>query len=94
MFRLPAGVRNLSFLQLVQSEHEDHPASDSAGKGRPFLGLKWPGREARYSSLSSAQVIKVCSYISTPPCTLLASSGTVLPVKTTPYVCHNLLHRM
>jgi len=78
MFRLPAGVRNLSFLQLVQSEHEADPASYSAGKGRTFLWLNWPGCEAGHSRLSCAQVIKVCSYISIPACTLLASTGTVL----------------
>ena len=67
MFRFLAGVRNLSYLQLVQSEHEAHSASYTAGKGGLFSGLKWPECDAGHSSLSNAQVFKVCSYISTPP---------------------------
>ena len=54
MFRLPAGVRNLSFLQLAQSENGADPTCYSAGKGDPSLGINLPGCEANRSPLSSA----------------------------------------
>jgi len=47
-------------------------------KGALPWGLNWPGCEAGHSPLSSAEVFEVCSYVSTNPYTLLASTRTAL----------------
>jgi hypothetical protein len=50
--RFPVGVRNFSFLNIIQTGPEAHPASYPIGTG----GVKGQGREAVHSPSSSAEV--------------------------------------
>jgi hypothetical protein len=56
--RFPAGVGNFSLHHRVQNGSWAHPASYPVGTRGCFLGVKWQGREADHSPLSSAEVKK------------------------------------
>jgi hypothetical protein len=83
MIRIPAGTRDSSLLQTVQTGFGVHPASYSLGTGGLFsLGegdVKWPGRQADHSPPSSAHVKNERSRTSTPPHSSIVGTGTTLP---------------
>jgi len=67
MVQFPAGTREYSVLQNVQTGFGVHSASYSMGtKGFFPRGVKWLQGEVHCSPSSSAKVKNECSYITTP----------------------------
>ena len=54
--RIPAGVRDFSLLQIVQTGSGPHPASCSVSTGVHSPGIKRRGRDVDQSRPSSAEV--------------------------------------
>jgi hypothetical protein len=65
-FRIPAGERDFSLLQSIQTDSGTHPASCSMGNRALSPGVKRPGREANHSLPSSAEVKTECGHIFIP----------------------------
>ena len=55
-FRIPAGTRDFSLLQKIQTAFGSHPAFCSIGTGLLSRGVNRLGREVYQSSLCSAEV--------------------------------------
>jgi hypothetical protein len=62
---IPSSRKGYSILHSVQTASGAHPASYPMGNGPLFLGVQRPGREAKHSPPSSAEVKKAQCYTST-----------------------------
>lgn len=62
----PAGVRDLSLLQTVQTSSAAHLLSTQSVPGALSLGIKWPGHDTDHPPPPSAKVKSEMSYTSTP----------------------------
>jgi hypothetical protein len=63
---IPDRVIGFSLFQHIHIGSGAHAASYSMSTGDLFLGVKWLGHEAYYSTPSTAEVTNVWSYTSTP----------------------------
>ena len=79
----PAGTRDLSLLQSVQTGSGDHLSSVQWVPGMSSLGVKQKGREADYSLPTSVKIQNEWSCTSIPPYAFMACTRRILHL---PYI--------
>lgn len=75
-----AGVRDLTFVESVQTDFEIDQASYSVGKAGPCFRVKQPGRVAAHSPPSVVQLKKTGAILLLPTYAFMLCAGTNLPL--------------
>jgi hypothetical protein len=75
-----AGVRDLTFVESVQTDFETDRASYSVGKAGPCFRVKQPGRVAAHSPPSVVEFKKTGVILLLPTYAVMSCAGTNLPL--------------